>query len=49
MSNSSDNELKSAAESEIDSLEGEVNLDDLINHFESLREMCKEHKWKSLD
>ncbi len=44
MSNSTDDELKSAAESEIDSLEGEVNLYDLINHFESLKDMCKEHK-----
>ncbi len=43
MSNSTDDELKSAAESEIDSLEGEVNLDDLIYHFESLKGMCKEH------
>jgi hypothetical protein len=49
MSNSSDDELKSSAESEIGSLEAEVNLYDLISHFKDLRDMCKEHKYKLLE
>lgn len=49
MSNSSDDELKSAVESEIDNLECKVNLYDLINHFESLKNMCIEYKYKLLE
>ncbi len=44
MSNSSNDELKFAAQIEIENQDDEINLYDLISYLQDLRELCIEHK-----
>lgn len=49
MSNSSDDELESAAKVEIANSEYEINLHDLINHLHNIRNLCEDHKDQLLE